>query len=72
MDLSVCGLCQLQVPTPLTITADLPLYTPQTDALKLTPRKLCKTCHTLISQIGEFSVHYQIKYCDSHFKSLVR
>lgn len=69
MELSACGLCQLQVPTNNTSPADLPLYSPQTDSLKLTPRKLCKQCHVLLAQITEFAAHYQIKYCDPNFKS---
>lgn len=69
MDLTACGLCQLQVPAPNTTPADLPLFATQTDSLKLTSRKLCKPCHILLAQIGEFSAHYQIKYCDPNFKS---
>ena len=33
------------------------------------PKKVCKSCQTLLSQIEQFAAHYQIKYCDSHFKS---
>lgn len=32
-------------------------------------KKVCKSCHTLLTQIEQFAAHYQIKYCDSHFKS---
>jgi len=32
-------------------------------------KKVCKSCQTLLNQIEQFAAHYQIKYCDSHFKS---
>jgi hypothetical protein len=70
MEVSVCGLCQLQVAIPTsTLSAELPVYHAQTDSLKMTPKKMCKSCHLLIGQIEQFAAHYQIKYCDSHFKS---
>ena len=38
--------------------------------LKMTSKKLCKSCGILITQIELFASHYQIKYCDTHFKSI--
>ena len=51
MELATCGLCQLQVPHQNTVQAEMPVHNPQNDSLKLALKKLCKTCHSVISQI---------------------
>jgi len=69
MDLATCGLCQLQVPQANTVLAELPIHNPNNDSLKLAQKKICKACHSLISQIEQFASHHQIKYCDPQFKA---
>ncbi len=51
MELASCGLCQLQVPYQNTVPAELPVHNSQNDSLKLSLKKLCKGCHSVISQI---------------------
>ena len=69
MEVSACGLCQLQIPPNYAQQNEMPAFLAQVDSLKLTSKRLCKSCHQLIVQIEVFAAHYQIKYCDSHFKS---
>lgn len=69
MQLFACGLCQLQVPLPSLLPAELPVYMPQSDTLKLNTRKICKACHVLLLQIHEMSSQPQLKYCDPQFKN---
>lgn len=71
MELATCGLCQLQVPHQNTIQAEMPVHNPQNDSLKLAPKKICKTCHSVISQIQQFASYHQIKYSDTQFKASV-